>query len=108
VTVTARRNRLFFLNGLRDLNESCRSRFGKEFRRLNTENRHAVLDILESESRQRVDDKGIPHYYRMLKQLVIWAYLSSRKVSVEVLGYVSVPGRYEGCLPLNEGDKAIM
>lgn len=97
-----------FLDGLIALNETCRSRFGKEFPHLNTENRHAVLDVLESESRQPVDDKGPTHYYRMLKQLVIWAYLSSRKVSVEVLGYVSVPGRYEGCLPFNEGDKAIM
>jgi hypothetical protein len=96
-----------FMDGLHELSELCRSRFGKKFQGLDTPARHEALDILEEESRRSVNQNGMPHYYLMFKQLIIWAYLTSKKVSVEILGYVPVPGRYEGCLPYREGDKAI-
>lgn len=97
-----------FMKGFEKLNDLCRSRFGKIFVDLDPENRNEVLDILEKESSGNPEYNHIPHYYLMFKQLIIWSYLSSRKVSVETLGYVPVPGRYSGCVPYQEGDKAIL
>ena len=51
--------------------------------------------------------KGNPiHYYSMMKQLTVWGYLSSEKVGTQVLRHVPIPGRYEGCLPYEKGEKA--
>jgi hypothetical protein len=96
-----------FTEGLKSLRDLCQDRFGKNFSRLNPEAKVSILEILEKESGSHDSQTGDMHYYRMIKQLVIWAYLSSRKVQIEVLGYVPVPGKYEGCRPYRPGDKAI-
>jgi len=97
-----------FMNGLKNIRELCNGRFGKSFTDLNSESRNEVLEFLENENKSINPESGKKHYYRMIKQLVIWAYLSSRKISVDVLGYVPVPGKYEGCRPYQTGDKAIL
>lgn len=97
-----------FMNGLKSIRELCLDRYGKSFTDLDQKSRNEVLEFLENENKSFNPEPGKIHYYRMIKQLVIWAYLSSRKVSVEVLGYVPVPGKYEGCRPYQPGDKAIL
>ncbi|MCK5281119.1 MAG: gluconate 2-dehydrogenase subunit 3 family protein, partial [Cyclobacteriaceae bacterium] len=47
-----------------------------------------------------------PHYYTMMKQLTIWGYLSSETVGTKVLRHLPIPGRYDGCLPYEKGEKA--
>jgi hypothetical protein len=97
-----------FMRGIQELNDLCKSRHGKNFPDLNLESRSSIMEILETESKFDKNETGEVHYYRMIKQLVIWSYLSSRKVSTEVLGYLPVPGKYEGCRPYQEGEKAIL
>lgn len=97
-----------FMNGIVDFQDISNARYGRKFADLNMEARYAILQIVEEEARSYREEKGELHYYSMIKQLVVWAYLSSRQVSVEVLGYVQVPGRYDGCIPYKEGDKAVL
>ena len=97
-----------FTEGLKNLRDLCQDRYGKKFSSLSPEAKVSILETLEKESGSYESQSGEMHYYRMIKQLVIWAYLSSRKVQIEVLGYVPVPGKYEGCRPYREGDKAIV
>ncbi len=97
-----------FTNGLANLKDLCSERYGKSFPELGMETRSTILEILENENKSYQSGSGDIHYYLMIKQLVIWAYLSSRKVSIEVLGYVPVPGKYEGCRPYQPGEKAIL
>lgn len=97
-----------FMQGLKSLEDLCKDRYGKSFRQLNPGHRYTILEFLENESKTYIAEPGEVHYYLMIKQLVIWGYLSSRMVSIDVLGYVPVPGKYEGCLPYHPGNKAIL
>jgi hypothetical protein len=97
-----------FMQGLKKINALCEKQYGNIFSDLHQESKVATLETLEKESKSYQNELGEVHYYHMIKQLIIWGYLSSRKVSVEVLGYVPVPGRYEGCRPYQEGDKAAL
>ena len=41
-------------------------------------------------------------FYRSLKSMVLWGYLSSEQIGTEVLVYDPVPGEYDGDYPLSE------
>ena len=38
----------------------------------------------------------------MLKQLTLWGYFSSEVGAKQALAYLPVPGRYEGCLTIDQ------
>ena len=97
-----------FMKGIGHIRKLCQSRFGDDFINLTDDQKDAILNILEDESKKVKMDNNLPHYYRMIKQLVTWGYLSSKDVSLHVLGYVPVPGRYDGCTLYKEGDNAIL
>jgi len=46
------------------------------------------------------------HYFSQVKQLTLWGYFTSEPGATKALRYVAVPGKYEGCIPYNKGDKA--
>ncbi|MDX1430466.1 MAG: gluconate 2-dehydrogenase subunit 3 family protein [Rhodothermales bacterium] len=99
-----------FRGGLHRLNAETLEAYGREFIALTPDERHAFLLKLEDEARHypdtRNDDDPEVHYYTMVKQLSVWGYFSSEIGSTQALRYVSVPGRYDGCLPYTEGEKA--
>ena len=69
----------------------------------------SLLTALEKEAKSH--DKALPpkaprHYYTMIKQLTLWGYLSSEPVGTKVLRNIAVPGRYDGCIPYEKGEKA--
>jgi hypothetical protein len=47
-----------------------------------------------------------PHFFTMIKQLTIWGYFSSEPGITKALRYNPIPGRYEGCVPYQDGEKA--
>lgn len=99
-----------FRAGLHRLTASALERYGREFVELAPEERHAFLLALEDESRS-YDETRSPaepeiHYYSMIRQLSVWGYFSSEVGSTQARRYVGVPGRYEGCVPYAEGEKA--
>ncbi len=98
-----------FLDGIKKLDETSILNFEEKFMRLSPKLKMELLLILERESKSYNQNnvKGeAPHYYTMMKQLTIWGYLSSKTVSTEVLRHVPIPGRYDGCLPYEKGEKA--
>lgn len=46
------------------------------------------------------------HYFTMIKQLTILGYCTSEPGTTEAFRYVSIPGRYDACVPYKKGDKA--
>lgn len=46
------------------------------------------------------------NFYRKLKELTLLGFFTSKPGATETLRYVQVPGRYDGCMPYEEGDKA--
>ena len=45
-------------------------------------------------------------YFRMMKELTLLGYFTSKEGATQALRYVAVPGHYEGCVPYKKGDKA--
>jgi hypothetical protein len=51
-------------------------------------------------------DKDPNHYFGLMKQLTLLGYFTSEIGATQALRYLAVPGKYEGCIPYNKGDKA--
>ena len=45
-----------------------------------------------------------PHYFTLMKQLVLLGFFTSKPGVTQVLRYVPIPGKYEGCIDYREGD----
>lgn len=102
-----------FLGGFTKIDESSQKNYHKNFMDLVEEERHDLLLALEDESRayaKAMKESGQPdadqHYYSMYKQLTVWGFFSSEIGATKALRHIAVPGRYDGCIPLEEGQKA--
>jgi hypothetical protein len=95
---------LIFLNGLHGFNQKCKDEIGKEFKELTGTEKLNFLEGLGEEARNGPEDP--PHYFAMMKQLTVWGYFTSEQGATRALRYNPVPGRYIGCFPYENGDKA--
>ena len=103
-------HQVVFQTGLQQLESKVGEQHGLSFLSLAPEQRHTFLLELEAEtdsydSLRGPDDPEV-HYYRMIKELTLWGYFSSEIGATQALRYIPVPGRYEGCIPYEEGAKA--
>lgn len=98
-----------FLAGLPQFDQRCKRQYGKDFLACNISQRTALLTALDAEQKaftahQRSDDPS--HYFRMVKQLTLLGYFTSKEGATTALRYVPVPGRYDGDVPYEKGDRA--
>lgn len=97
------------LDGLTELNKRGNEEYGSVFMKLSPEDREKLLTAIDKESAeyQKNKKKGEPdHYFRLLKELTLLGYFTSEIGCTQALRYVPVPGRYDGCVPYKEGEKA--
>ncbi len=94
-----------FVEGLRGLEAEMENEYGKAFTELAAPERLAVLTRYDADAR-RQEAAGDTPFYSMLLQLTLWGYFISEPGATQALRYNPIPGRYEGCVPYNEGDKA--
>ena len=94
-----------FVEGLRGLERELEAAYGMPFTNLEASERLTVLTRYDAEARD-FEAEGKPHFYTMLLQLTLWGYFISEPGATRALRYNPTPGRYEGCVPYNEGDKA--
>lgn len=52
-------------------------------------------------------EEEVPHYFTLIRQLIMWGYLSAEVTAKESYNFVPVPGRYEGCIDYKKGDKVM-
>ncbi len=61
---------------------------------------------LEKEAGKK-DKEEIPvPFFNLMKELTLFGYFTSEPGCKEALAYLPIPGRYEGCIPLEPGQKA--
>jgi hypothetical protein len=97
-----------FMEGFAKINEAADTKFGMEFMDLSAENKLTLLNEIDKEAKTYSDAKkeGDPnHYFSLMKQLTLWGYFTSEVGSTKALRYLPVPGKYEGCIPYQKGDK---
>lgn len=93
-----------FIDGLETIKSRAHEVFDTDFDRLSAPQRLKFLDRFENEA--KVLPEGQPHFFKMMKQLTVWGYFSSEPGATKALRYNPVPGRYIGCYPYEDGDKA--
>lgn len=98
-----------FMDGMKKLDEACKAKNSKSFMEATAAQRHDLLVALDAEQKEYQKNKkpeDPTHYFRMMKELTLSGYFTSEVGATKALRYVAVPGKYEGCIPYNKGDKA--
>lgn len=97
-----------FMDGVAKINEKSNQDFGKNFLDLPAEDKLELLNGINDEMNKYNETKkeGDPnHYFSLIKQLTVWGYFTSEVGSTKALNYLPLPGKYEGCIPYQKGDK---
>lgn len=97
-----------FFQGMYKIDELSKSGFGNTFVKLNPQQRHELLLLLDKEQKEFMKNKKpeeVSHYFRMMKELTLLGYFTSEIGCTQARRYNPVPGKFEGCIPYNKGDK---
>jgi len=98
-----------FKDGLKKINDLSDKQFNKSFVEADPKQRTELLTALDKEQKDYQANKGKDdpsHYFRMMKELAILGYFSSKEGATMALRYLPVPGHYDGNYPYKKGDKA--
>ena len=102
-------NQKIFMDGLKKIDELSEKNFSTSFVKATAQQRTELLTILDKEQNeyQAAKTKEAPsHYFRMMKELSVLGYFSSKEGATQALRYLPVPGKYDGAYPYKKGDKA--
>lgn len=82
------KNQKIFIEGMDKLNELSKQIAKKVFVECNPAQRTELLS--------RLDKEGV-EYFKLMKNLTLTGYYTSKLGATQFLNYVSAPGRYDGC-----------
>ncbi|OFI36290.1 hypothetical protein BFC17_08545 [Alteromonas lipolytica] len=104
-----------FEAGFADIEARSKTLYGKPFATLGTTQKNDLITAIDAEaiafnkgeSGQWKGEQftGQPHYFTLMKQLIIFGFFSSKVGGTKVLRHADVPGGYYD-IPYNKGDKA--
>ena len=101
--------RRHFLAGLSDVDARAQRSCGRAFLRCATLEQRAVLDQLDREAFAATasppDRLPVP-FFRTMKELTLVGYYTSEVGATRELRHAPVPGRFEGCVPLDQIGRA--
>jgi hypothetical protein len=110
---TDRRSANKFIDGLKEVQQYCRGRYGKPY--------EECTPAGQEETMRRFEEKGKPmrgilgkaqnrylgaSFFTTLKQYTVEGYCSSSLGATKGLAYLFIPGSYHGCIPKLPGQKA--
>jgi hypothetical protein len=92
------------------INELAFKEYSRPFIKLNPAERQHLLvaiDHVQKEYMKNKKEDEPTHYFRMMKELTLLGYFTSKEGITLAKRYMPVPGKYIGCVPYKKGDKAI-
>ncbi|MCU7549024.1 gluconate 2-dehydrogenase subunit 3 family protein [Chitinophagaceae bacterium LB-8] len=98
-----------FKEGMKKINELSNKEYSKDFMEIDPAQRHALLVKLDAEQKEYNKKKkptDPPHYFRLMKELTLNGYFTSEIGCTQARRYIETPGKFEGCVPYQKGDKA--
>jgi hypothetical protein len=98
-----------FTDGLKKIDELSDEKYNNTFMEADPKQRTELLTMLDKEQKafQEKKAKDDPsHYFRMMKELTLLGYFTSKEGATQALRYQPVPGKYDGNFPYKKGDKA--
>ena len=98
-----------FHDGLMAFDKACKENSGALFLKLPEGKQVEVVqaldaDVLGKKRKKKDDNKST--FYRNLKALALLGFFTSEPGATKTLRYEQVPGKYEGCIPYQKGEKA--
>ena len=102
-------NQKVFHEGMTKLDDASVKKFNSGFMKLNAQQKHDLLVDLDKEQKDYQKSKkkeDSPHYFRLMKELTLLGYFTSKVGATQALRYIETPGRFDGCIPYKKGDKA--
>jgi hypothetical protein len=93
-----------FVEGMDALAGECQAAHGRPFEECAPAERHALLARLDAAS-YAPDTGARGSFVRILKDLTLVGFFTSRIGATQVLAYEAVPGGFRGCLDLRPGQK---
>ena len=96
--------------GIGRLNEAAEKKYNSGFLQLNPSQRQELLTGVDAEAKKynEANDPSKkdqpPHYFTLMKQLVLLGFFTSKPGVTQVLRYNPVPGRYVGCIDYKDGE----
>ena len=91
-----------FVAGITELEEMSQSEYGEDFVNLDPEQQDALLTKLEAAAQEQPEGSDTKPFFTMMKELTLVGFCTSEVGATEVLQHVPVPGRYEGCISVEE------
>ena len=101
-----------FVEGLNRVQASAQNLHQKSFLELPAEDQIPLLGAIAKEDyaqEPEIQDYRNPRansFFKQLKQLTLLGYFNSQLGATKALEYLQIPGGYEGCTDLEEGQKA--
>jgi hypothetical protein len=103
-------NQTIFRDGMRKVDEACRSAHGTSFITATPAQRLTVLEALDREQKAAMDARQNSdeprHYFRLMKELALLGYFTSEIGCTRAMRYVESPGRFDPCAPHKPGDRS--
>jgi hypothetical protein len=90
------------LDGLADVDARARRECDRSFLDCNADEQRAVLVRIDQEAFAVVPERSDVHWFRTLKELTLLGYYTSEIGATQELRHVSVPGRFDGCVPFTQ------
>ncbi len=85
-------NDLFFMDATDLQRQKVLAEVDAEAKRHNEEREHSKKKVMG------------PHYFTLMKQMVLLGFFTSKPGATEVLRYVPTPGKYHGCVDYKAGE----
>jgi hypothetical protein len=114
------RDQAVFRDGMRALEDACRTATGGGFLQATPAQRLALLEGLDREQRTTAEERvsfrtrypappppaeeAAPHYFRMMKELALLGYFTSEIGYTKAMRYRESPGRFDPDVPLAAGE----
>ncbi|WPP48436.1 gluconate 2-dehydrogenase subunit 3 family protein [Catalinimonas niigatensis] len=89
-----------FVDGIVKLNQDSQSQYSEDFANLEPEQMDAIIQM-QADAVKDYQGSG-KAFFLLAKELVMLGFFTSEVGATQVLQYAQVPGRYEGCISIEE------
>ncbi|MGB6152976.1 MAG: gluconate 2-dehydrogenase subunit 3 family protein [Pricia sp.] len=101
---------IILVEGLNNLDAKASKSFETSFIDAEAPQKLELLETIQSEAEAYylgMEGTAIvpPHYFSLLKGLTLSGYFSSEIGMTQAREYLPLPGKFEACIPYNQGDK---
>ncbi len=95
-----------FLEGMKTLETESVNAHAVGFLAATSAQRLSLLERIDREAHAAMKKPGATHYFRMIKELTLLGYFTSKIGCTQAQRYVESPGRFDPCVPYTKGEKS--